>query len=119
MPQSTQTGDLPRTSWHDFLYSVTAEHQGDYVTMEVLSLDFGDQHEAERLPLFDIEYDHQDDVVVVSVGGRDGRYPVVLRHIIRQPRRIIVDPSLPTAALALEVIDADGDRTVLTIYPGE
>jgi hypothetical protein len=116
MPQTTQPGDLPRTSWHGFLNSVTAEHQGADVTIEVLSLDFGDQQEAEHLPLFAIEYDHRDDVVVVSVGGREGRYPVVLRHIIRRPRRITVDPSLPTAALALDVIDADGGQTILTIH---
>ena len=39
------------------------------------------------VPFTYIEYDSHDDMVNVGVGGRDGRYPVVLRHTIEPPTR--------------------------------
>ena len=56
------------------------EHQADDVTIEVVDPTFGPNQEAERLPLAYIEYDPKDDVVVVAVGGRTARYPVLLDH---------------------------------------
>jgi hypothetical protein len=117
MRHAEQSNDLARTSWHQFLETVTKEHQGDDVTLELVEADFGDEFEAEKLPLFAMEYDHRDDAVIVSVGARDRRYPVVLRHIIRQPRRIMVDPLPPRGAMALEVVAADDSTTVIVIHP--
>ena len=42
--------EIARTDWVDFLELLTKEHEGSYVTMEILTKDFGDQHEAEHLP---------------------------------------------------------------------
>jgi hypothetical protein len=58
------TGSAPTTKGHD-------------VTIEVLDPETGDNPLVERLPFAGITYDHKDDVVVVSVGGRSPRYPVV------------------------------------------
>jgi hypothetical protein len=117
MQQGTEQQEVERTSWHNFLESVTQEYQGDEVTIEVLSREYGDQQEAERLPLVAIDYDGKDDAVIVSVGGRDGRYPVVLRHIIRQPRRILVGPPLGGGMLPLDVVAADDTQTLIAIHP--
>ena len=56
----------------------------------------------------------KDDVVIVAVGGRDGRYPVVLRHIVEHPQRIAAD-TYGEGRLALDIVDGDGDHTIVTI----
>ena len=66
------------------------------------------------LPLSFLEFDPKDDVVIVAVGGRDGRYPVVLRHIVEHPQRIVAD-SVGKDRVALDIVDGDGDHTIVTI----
>jgi hypothetical protein len=107
--------ELPRQAWHDFFELLTKEHEASEVVIEVVSLDFGDQVEAERLPLSYIEYDHKDDVFIVGVGGKDSRYPVVLDHIVPHPERILVDSTIATMAMAIDVIDSDGRQTIITL----
>lgn len=109
--------ERPREVWRDFLEQVTKAHEGDNTTIEVLSLEFGDEYEAEKLPLGYIEYDNKDDVVIVAVGGRDGRYPVVLRHMIWHPQRLLADPPEPDTVRALEIIDKDDTRTIVSLSP--
>jgi hypothetical protein len=107
--------DHPQLQWRDFLERLTQEHEGDEVTIEVLSPEFGDQEEAVRLPLAYLEYDNKDDVVFVVVGGPSTRYPT-LRHMIFRPRKILVDPPSPEAARAVDVEDKDGIHTIVTLY---
>jgi hypothetical protein len=116
MSQSQSRDELPREGWHDFLELLTKERQGDDVTIEVLSLDYGDQLEAEKLPFSYIEYDPKDDMVNVGVGGRDSRYPAVLRHTIEHPQRILVSPPLPGQSLALDILGSDGSQTLITFH---
>ena len=113
-----ERGEIPRSEWQHFFDQQTKVHEGAEVSIEVLSLDFGDQHEVERLPLASLTYDPKDDVVIVAVGGRDGRYPVVLRHFIDHPQQILGDPSVPGTVYALEVVGADDTRTITTLFPG-
>jgi hypothetical protein len=108
--------DRPSAEWRDFLEQLTKEHEGDEVTIEVLSPEFGDQEEAERLVFSYLEYDNKDDVVIVAVGGRDARYPL-LRHIIYHPKKILVDPPSPEAARAVDVEDREGTHTIVTLRP--
>ena len=98
----------------DHLQALTQEYQGADVTVEVVSREFGDNYEAERMPLGYIEYDKKDDVVIIAVGGRDGRYPVVFRHIVEQPQKILVD-TLADGVLALDILAADGTQTIVTL----
>jgi hypothetical protein len=90
-------------------------HAGQDVTMEVLDRDFGDGYEAERLPLAYVEYDHKADEVAVAVGGRDGRCPVVLRHAIPRPRRILTDSTAPSIDWAFDIVADDNSHTIVTI----
>ena len=69
------------------LDEITKVRTGDDVTIELLDAEFGDAFEAERMPLAYIEYDEHADEASVGVGGRDGRYPVVLRYSIEHPGR--------------------------------
>ena len=82
----------------------------------MVSVDYGDQLEAERLPLAYIEFDKDDDIIV-AVGGRDSRYPAVLQHIINHPQKVLVDTPAPDIVMAIDVIDEAGGQTLISLSP--
>ena len=110
-----QRHEIPREEWSGFFEGVTKEHAGQDVTIEVLAREFGDGHEARRLPLAYVEYDPKDDEVSVAVGGRDGRYPVVLRHAVHGHRRIVSDSAAPLIDWAFDIVGDDDSHTIVTI----
>jgi hypothetical protein len=109
--------ERPKEEWHNLLDELTRVRAGDDVTIELLSDDFGDEFEAERLPLAYIEYDEHSDQASVGVGGRDGRYPVVLRHSIEHPTSVLTDARPPRLPLVVQVVAADGSETLVTVFP--
>jgi hypothetical protein len=110
------TEELSRSSWEDALQSLSQEYQGGLVTIETPVAGFDDHYEVEKLPLAYIEYDDHDDAASVAVGGRDGRYPVVLRHVVVHPAKISVSKSGPDEVAVLEIAAAEGTNTVVTIH---
>jgi hypothetical protein len=78
--------------------------------------EYGDQFEAEQMPFAYLEYDDKDDAVNVGVGGKDNRYPVVLRHTIERPKAVLVDPPAPNAARTLEIAGDDGSNTIVSLH---
>lgn len=114
--ENTET--LARDAWQAALDDVTKIHEGNGATVEVVDREFGDQVEAtEILPLTYIEYDRKDDVVVIAVGGRTARFPVVLRHIIEHPQQIFIYPPRPAPTESIYVTDGEGNQTVVTLHP--
>lgn len=109
--------ERPKQEWHRLLDDLTKVRVGDEVTIELMEADFGDDVEAERLPLAYIEYDEHADEASVGVGGRDGRYPVVLRHTIEHPTAILTDSDSPMLPLAVQIVGADGSETLVTVLP--
>src|SRR3984885_13753151 len=106
--------EVPKSSWREALDSLTREHQGEVVTIEVETSDYGDQLEAEALPFAYVEYDPHDDAVSVGVGGRDGRYPVVLRHVVEHPQHVFIHDA-EEGPVTIEVRDPDGTMTLVTL----
>jgi hypothetical protein len=113
-----QEEELPRQSWRGTLDLLTKEHEGDDITIEIVSEEFGDLVEVERMPLAYLQYDHKDDTFIVAVGGgRNSRYPVVLHHIISHPKAIRrVPPRSPGATHAINVVGPEGDETLVTLH---
>lgn len=109
--------ERPKEEWHKLLDELTVVRTGDDVTIELLDADFGDEFEAERIPLAYIEYDEHDDEASVGVGGRDGRFPVVLRHAIQHPTSILTDSKPPMLPLVVQIVGADGSETLVTVLP--
>jgi len=107
----------PRANWREFFDQVTKDHEGDSVTVEVIGVDYGDQLETEPLPFAYIEYDIKDEAVAVGIGGKDGRFPVVLRHVIELPQTILADSPAPGAARAFDIVAQDGTSTIVTLRP--
>jgi hypothetical protein len=106
----TDTSTTDRSQWTYTLDRLTSDHEGDLVVIEVLDTEFGDNEQAERVPFGYANYDRRDDAVIIGVGGRSGRYPVALRHMIWHPVEIDVD------ADALRVVDTDGTVTIVGFY---
>jgi hypothetical protein len=102
-----------RTEWTKLTDRLTAEYQGYDVTIEVLDPEAGDNPLVERLPFETITYDHKDDVVEVTVGGRSDRYPVALRHIVQRPQEFVVD--LNPQGAALRITDDGGTTTLVNL----
>jgi hypothetical protein len=109
--------ERPKEDWHKLLDELTVVRTGDDVTVELLDAEFGDEFEAERMPLAYIEYDVHADEASVGVGGRDGRYPVVLRHSIEHPAAILTDSKPPMLPLVVQIVGADGSETLVTVLP--
>ena len=109
--------ERPKGEWHRLLDELTKVRTGDDVTIEVLDAEFGDVLEAERMPLAYIEYDEHTDEASIGVGGKDGRYPVVLRHSIEHPVSILTDSKPPLLPLAVQIVGTDGSETVVTVLP--
>jgi hypothetical protein len=114
-PEAAMTVTTPeqRSEWSKLTDRLSADHEGHDVTIEVLDPESGDNSLVERLPFAGITYDHKDDVVVVSVGGRSPRYPVVLRHLINHPQEILFD--LITQGAALKITDSTGTTTLVSL----
>jgi Family of unknown function (DUF5335) len=110
-----QRHEIPRQEWNWFFEAVTKTHAGHDVIVEVLDREFGDGREAQGLPLAYIEYDDNDDEIAVAVGGRDGRFPVMLRHAVPRPRRILADTALPHIDWAFDIEGDDDSHTIVTV----
>jgi hypothetical protein len=106
---------IERSEWQKQLDALTHEHEGGLVTIEVLDSEWGDAHEAEQLPFNYINYDPKDDAVIVAVGGRSARWPVVLRHMVWHPTDLSVADV--GDATAVHVKETDGTVTLVTILP--
>ncbi len=113
---STSTRQLTAGSWTEYFDSIASRIDGQLVTIEVMSQELGDQTDVERLPLKAIGYDHKDDTLEVSVGGRGPRYPVVFRHFISSPQTISVQESSPLSPEAILITDASGVRTLIRLF---
>ena len=107
-----------KAEWHTLLDELTKVRTGDDVTIELLDAEFGDEFEAEKMPLAYVEYDEHADEASVAVGGRDGRYPVVFRHSIQHPTSILTDSKPPQLPLVIQIVGADGSETLVTVLPG-
>jgi hypothetical protein len=106
--------EVNRGAWQEALETLTKEHEGNLATIEVAELDLGDQFEAEQIPFSYIEYDPHDDAVSVGVGGLDGRYPVMLRHVVEHPQNIFIHVAEEGSA-TVEVRSPDGTVTLVTL----
>ena len=85
------------------------------VTIEVFDEEIGDQLEAIRLPWHGLVYDSRNEIIELSVGGRDRRIPVVLRHSIHKPTGVWLEQE-GGRAISLLIEAADSPRTIVTFH---
>jgi hypothetical protein len=98
------TRKLDKKEWKPFFDRIARVIGAKQAEIEVLSLDLGDQIEAEWLPLLGVTYDPKDDILDVALDGLD--------HLIPKPKEIYVEGSgIDLEAVA--VVDADGKRQIV------
>jgi hypothetical protein len=85
------------------------------VTIEVLGKDLGDQVLAQRLPWHSLIYDPSNDILELSVGGRDPRVPVVLRHEIHHPSRVWTE-EIEGSVRAISIESSDESQTIVRFH---
>jgi acetamidase/formamidase len=108
-----ETMTIDRSQWVEQLDAVTREHEGDEITIEVLDKDWGDAHEAQRMPFSYVSYDKKDDVVIIGVGGSSAAWPVLLRHMVWHPTEVSL--AVVGEATALRLTEPDGTVTLASI----
>jgi hypothetical protein len=102
----TMARKLDKPLWQPYFDVMSRALLGKRAEIEVVSLNLGDQIEAEWAPLLGITYDPKDDLLEVALEGHD--------HLINKPREIYVeDQELELASV--EVIDAEDVRQIIML----
>jgi hypothetical protein len=102
------TRKLEKAQWHPFFDGMSKVLLlGKRAEIEVDSLDFGAQIEAEWLPLLGIVYDPKDDVLEIALEEE-------VDHLIYKPREIYVDEGL-TGLESVLVVDANGIQQIVKL----
>jgi hypothetical protein len=96
---------IDRTEWAPFLDAVTNTLIGKQAEIEVVSLNLGDQIEAEWAPLIGITYDRKNDLIEIALEEMD--------HLIRSPRELFIDYAVGEVVAAIEIVDNDGNRQIV------
>ena len=96
---------IDRAQWAPFLDGITNSLIGKRAEIEVVSLNLGDQIEAEWSPLIGITYDPKDDLIEIALDEVD--------HMIRSPRELFIDYAVGDVVAAIEIVDADGNRQIV------
>jgi Family of unknown function (DUF5335) len=107
--------ELPRGAWREFFQDLSSKYEGYSVTIDVVSREYGDQPEAQDMPLSYVDYDPMDDVLIIGVDSRDGSDAPVLRRMIHHPERVLADQVTEDVPWAIDIIDQDGSQTIVTL----
>jgi hypothetical protein len=74
---------LEKAEWHSYFDRMSNALLGKRAEIEVVSLDLGDQIEAEWVPMLGTVYDPKDNMLEIALDGLD--------HRISEPQEIYVD----------------------------
>ena len=109
------TRDLSRNRWSEYLDAISDELLNEPVSIVVSDQVSRPTLEASRLALQAFSYDRRSDVFEVAAARGAPHLPSVLRHLVDHPTRIAVDGYASLVPTLIEVDDADGIRTTITI----
>ena len=106
-----ETRSIPRDQLEDYFKRFTRHflmpESTNRVDVEVLSMDWGDQFEAEGAHVFGITYDPRRDALEFALEGGD--------HRIEKVREIRTAEELDGFVKAIEVVREDGTREVARV----
>ncbi len=111
--EMADTDELPRDRWRVYFDDLSRGLTTTQATVEIDGPDLGAQVQAEGLLLSGISYDDRDDVLVVGLSP--GGAAESLEHLVSNPQRIRVESSDGLLPSAIEVEDAEGERTLVRL----
>ncbi len=101
-----KTLKLAKNQWEDYFNRMSKLLEGKRASIEIASLDIGDQTQADKIVLYGIGYDPKDDLVEVALEGLD--------HLINNPRDIeIVQGN--NGIETIGITDEDGRQQIVRL----
>ncbi|MBN1206686.1 MAG: DUF5335 family protein [Myxococcaceae bacterium] len=112
------TREIPREVWSDYLNLLSSITRSQWVRVEAISTDIGEQPLAQRLPLIDIcLVEKGSDLGAIELTlGRPGEE---LTHRIFQPDHIFADESESGELECLNIEDAGRAKTLIFFEPAQ
>jgi hypothetical protein len=110
------TREIPREVWFDYLTLLSEMTRNQWVRIETISADIGEQPLAQRLPLIDIalvEKGSDRGAIEVTV-GRPGEE---ITHRIFHPGRIYADESESGELECLDIENEERTKTLIFFEP--
>ncbi len=100
------TRQLGKPEWQAFFDQMSKAVTGKRVEIEIASLAFGSQIEAEWLPLLGITYEPKSDILEIALDGVD--------HLVHAPQEVYAEDGL-SGLESLEIVDGDGARQIIKL----
>ncbi|GMU05118.1 DUF5335 family protein [Corallococcus caeni] len=104
--------EIPREQWASYLAGITKKDATQWVRVESIDAESGDQPLADRLPLVDITLETKGSdsgAVQIIVGREDGR----ITHRILEPDLLIAEVDSQSGALECLEIGERGGKTLI------
>jgi hypothetical protein len=117
---ASETQAIPHDAWRDYFDRLSKAMGTVKATVEIAGPDVGDQFVSEEaLVLTGVTYDDKDDILVIGLDVPGGQIEE-LQHIVYSPKAILAtgEAQLETD-LVLDIDDAEGHQTIVTIRRAE
>ncbi len=101
-----KTKKIEKAQWESYFNSITNFLEGKVATIDVTSLDIGDQLQVDEVALFGLTYDPKDDLFEVSLEGLD--------HLILHPKEIYALTG-KNGIEAIEVVSDKGLKQIISL----
>jgi hypothetical protein len=109
----TLNTQIPRGDWSDFLTTFTNGNRGRSLTIELLDPETGSSGQARQGPLMAVDFDTpgKGNAIVITTGVHEMDYS----HAVHNPVELWKAQHDNGEVLALEIIDGEGTKTVLSL----
>jgi hypothetical protein len=110
------TREIPREVWSDYLILLSSMTRSQWVRIEAISPEIGEQPLAQRLPLIQISFEEKgsDKGAIEVMVGRPGEE---ITHRIFHPEHLFADESESGELECLDIEDAEHTKTLLFFEP--
>jgi hypothetical protein len=101
------TISLEKERWQSYFDNFSKVFEPAAASLEIVSIDVGDQPEVSSLTLNGVTYDPRNDVLELQLGDQ-------VDHLIQQPKEVYVTETDDGFA-SMEVVDKEGAKHILTV----
>lgn len=108
------TIEIPRSEWPGYFDAVSRAMENAQVSIEVARDRAAPELQANHLALQFLAYDRRDELFELAGEPESPRLISVYHHLVESPERIVVD-SATTTPSRIEVVERDGQRTVIKL----